>query len=299
MDKKTKFGLLGLFLFIGLVVVSLYLNHVNIPVLEPQGVIAQKQLKLIVLTLVLSVIVVVPVFALAITIGIKYREGNHKSTYKPDWDGNNLLEIVWWLIPATLIVILGTVIWRSSYALDPYKPLNSTQKPVKINVIALDWKWLFLYPEENIATVNYLQIPTNRPVEFLITADAPMNSLWIPQLGSQIYAMPGMSTELNLNALKPGDYYGSSANISGRGYAGMNFITKAGSATDYQRWVEDVQNSERHLDTAAYDKLAAPSQNNPPSFYGSYDEGLYDAVIMKYMGPMTTSGHSHHMEMMQ
>ena len=302
MDKKTKFGLLGLLIFLGLVISFVYLNHVNIPVLEPQGIVAQKQLKLILLTLGLSAVVVIPVFALTITIGIKYREGNHKSTYKPNWDGNNLLEIIWWLIPAALILILGMVIWKSSYALDPYKPLSNTQKPIVIDVIALDWKWLFLYPEENIATVNYLQIPVGRPIHFNITADAPMNSLWIPQLGSQIYAMPGMSTELNLDAKRTGNYYGSSANISGTGYAGMNFITHATPSSDYARWVKDTQRNKNELDSVTYAKLAKPSQNNPPSFYGSYNEGLYDSIIMKYMGPMTHSQHSAHTghtEMMQ
>lgn len=300
MDKKTKFGLLGLLIFLLLVVSAIYLNHVNIPVLQPKGVVAQQQLKLIVLTLVMSAIILIPVFVLTLVIAIRYNENNHKATYKPNWDGNNLLEVVWWLIPATMILILGIVIWKSSYTLDPYKELNKTQKPIVINVIALDWKWLFLYPEENIATVNYMQIPVNRPVHFNITADAPMNSFWIPQLGSQIYAMPGMSTELHLSANTAGNYYGSSANISGRGYAGMNFTAHASSNNDYRRWVADTQKDKTELNSATYSKLAAPSQNNPPKFFGSYDTGIYHAVIMKYMGPITNgNAHNHNMEMMR
>ncbi len=176
------------------------------------------------------------------------------------------------------------MIYSSSHSLEPSKAIASNQPPLKIQVIALQWKWLFIYPEQNIATLNYVQFPANRPVAFEITADAPMNSFWIPSLGGQIYAMEGMSTRLNLMADKPGEFRGSSANISGKGFAGMNFTAKASTQVEFDLWVNQaVKRSDRRLTIMSYHKLAKPSEDNPLIYYASVEAGLYNAVIMKFM----------------
>ncbi|MEK7153603.1 MAG: ubiquinol oxidase subunit II, partial [Patescibacteria group bacterium] len=289
--KLVKKYQLAFFVLLALAAVSgvvvFFLDN-NIAVLNPQGSIAQKQFDLIVFTSLLSLIVVIPVFVLTFYIVWKYREGGKqkkKAVYSPDWDGNRLLETVWWLIPLILISILGVIIWNSSHRLDPFRPIAADKEPLTVQVIALEWKWLFIYPEQDIATVNYLQFPQNTPINFRITGDAPMNSFWIPQLGGQVYAMAGMQTELHLMADKPGTYKGSSANISGQGFAGMTFTARSTSAADFDQWVRSVKMSPQVLRMAEYDKLAKPSKDNPIAYYSSRDKDLYDTVIMKYMTP--------------
>jgi cytochrome o ubiquinol oxidase subunit 2 len=153
-------------------------------------------------------------------------------------------------------------------------------------VIALDWKWLFIYPEQRIATVNYVAFPEKTPVNFQITADAPMNSFWIPQLGGQIYAMPGMSTKLHLMADRTGEFRGSSANISGEGFAGMTFTAKSDTSAGFDRWVKSIKQSPNQLSLGTYDQLAKPSQDNPPMYYSLKEHNLYDIVVMKFMEPI-------------
>jgi cytochrome o ubiquinol oxidase subunit II len=189
-------------------------------------------------------------------------------------------------VPLILISILAVITWKSSHDLDPFKPLNSSTPPMTIQVVSLQWKWLFIYPKQNIATVNLVQFPVNTPISFEITSDAPMNSFWIPQLGGQIYAMSGMSTHLQLMASQPGEYRGESANISGAGFAGMHFSAKASSAADFDQWVQLVRLTKGSLSDAAYNKLAAPTQNDPVSYYSSVSNGLYNTVVDKYMAPL-------------
>jgi cytochrome o ubiquinol oxidase subunit II len=257
----------------------------NIAVLSPKGRIAQEQFDLIVLTTLLSLIIIVPVFGLTFFIAWKYREGNKKAKYQPEWSGNRTMESIWWLIPLALITVLAVITWKTSHSLDPYKPLASDKKPLTVQVIALPWKWVFIYPEQNIATVNVVQFPEDTPINFEITADAPMNSFWIPQLGGQVYAMAGMKTKLHLQADHVGDYSGSSANISGAGFAGMKFVAKATSQKDFAAWLDTVRQSPRTLTAAEYSELAKPSSDVPPAHYAAADKDLYDTVILKYMAP--------------
>ncbi|HEY5806112.1 MAG TPA: ubiquinol oxidase subunit II, partial [Candidatus Saccharimonadales bacterium] len=209
----------------------------TVAILEPKGLIALQQRDLIFFTALLSLLVIVPVYALTIFIVWKYRAVNKKTKYTPDWDGHKGIEALWWTVPCAIILVLSVVTWQTSHKLDPYQPIRSPKKPLTIQVVALEWKWLFIYPEQNIATVNYFQIPENTPINFEITSDAPMNSFWIPQLGSQIYAMPGMTTTLNLIADEPGKYNGASANISGAGFASMRFVAEAVPRADFDNWV--------------------------------------------------------------
>jgi cytochrome o ubiquinol oxidase subunit 2 len=275
-----------------------YLQSVNIPVLEPMGVVGQKERDLMYISLLLSAVVVVPVFIMLFAFSWKYRQGNNKpKKYQPNWDGSRLYESIWWAIPFAIIAVLGTITWFSSHDLDPFKPLSSQNQPIQVQVIALDWKWLFIYPKQNIATVNFVQFPVNTPVNFQITSDAPMNSFWIPQLGSQIYAMPGMSTKLHLMASESGNYLGKSANISGKGFSGMTFIAKASSNSEFNSWMQSVSQSKNKLTLNSYEQLVKPSQNNPVSYYSAADPALYDYVIDKYMAPGGHSEHAHGMAM--
>jgi cytochrome o ubiquinol oxidase subunit 2 len=214
----------------------------------------------------------------------KYSASNTQANYMPDWDSNRKLEAIWWSIPLLLIIILAVITWRTSYALDPFRPLESDKKPVRIQVVALEWKWLFIYPELQIATVNYLQFPEGTPVNFEVTADAPMNSFWIPKLGGQIYAMSGMTTKLHLMADNQGIYEGSSANLSGDGFSGMKFVAESTSQAAFDDWVKANRSAEI-LDSTKYKELAEPSKDNPVRSFMLADTKIYDNVINKYMVP--------------
>lgn len=288
LNKKIKISLGILFGIATVVATTLYLQNYNVEVLNPKGDIAYRQRELIIFATLLALIVILPVFVLTITFAYKYRATNTKAKYTPDVHGNRKLETVWWGIPIAIIGVLSVVTWITSHSLDPFKPLDSDVTPITVEVVALQWKWLFIYPEQNIATVNYIQIPVNTPVNFKITADAPMNSFWIPQLGGQIYAMSGMSTQLNLIANAAGNYNGSSANISGEGFAGMRFIANASTVDDFDAFVNKARQSPEVLDSETYSQLAEPSKNNPASAYASVKPGLYASIIDKYM----PSGHS-------
>lgn len=255
----------------------------TVAVLEPQGDIAMQQRDLIYIVTILMLIVVIPVFILTFLFAWRYRASNKTATYKPDWDSNKLYELLWWGIPLIIIAVISTIIWISSHRLDPYRPLDSSKPALEVQVVALEWKWLFVYPDQQIASVNFLQIPEDTPINFRITADAPMNSFWIPQLGGQVYAMAGMETKLHLIANSPGDYRGSSANLSGEGFAGMKFTVRATSQSEFERWVSGVKKNSGSLTFGKYKSLAEPSQNVPIVTYGKVDHDLYATIIMKYM----------------
>jgi cytochrome o ubiquinol oxidase subunit 2 len=284
-NKKIQFFLVLLFI-VGAVSIAIILLHGHdIPVLNPQGTIANKERDLIMFTVILALAIIIPVFVMLFAIVWKYREGNIKANtkYSPDWDGSRLYETIWWGVPCIVMLILGVIIWQSSHELDPYKKLASNVKPIQVQVVALQWKWLFIYPEQKVASVNFVQFPEDTPVNFEITADAPMNSFWIPSLGGQVYAMTGMTTKLHLQADNIGSYNGSSANISGEGFAGMKFVAKATSKTDFDNWIRSNQSNTKGLNMAEYDKLATPSKDVPASVYSLKQSDLYDTIVMKYM----------------
>jgi cytochrome o ubiquinol oxidase subunit 2 len=190
-----------------------------------------------------------------------------------------------WAIPTTVVFLLAMVMWPATHQLEPHKTISTNTKPLTIQVVALRWKWLFIYPEQNIATVNFVQIPTGTPVQFDLTADeAPMSSFWIPHLGGQLYAMTGHTNRLNLLADEPGDYAGRSAEINGAGFAGMTFTARASSPQDFNLWAQGIKQSTELLNTARYDQLLHPSESNSPAFYATVQPGLYDKILMKYKG---------------
>ncbi|HSX12920.1 MAG TPA: ubiquinol oxidase subunit II [Chlamydiales bacterium] len=268
--------------FIGMHALEYVSNH-NIQVMNPKGLIAAKQKWLILVSAGLMCLVVIPVFIMIPLFYWKYREQNKKSKYAPEWGHSTLAEIIWWGIPCLMIAVLGILTWTSTHALNPYQPIVNGKKPLNIQVVALDWKWLFIYPEQGIATVNYVQFPKDTPITFSISADAPMNSFWIPQLAGQIYAMPGMTTKMNLIANEAGNYKGLSANISGKGFAGMFFRAVATSDEEFEEWVSKVRSSPLYLSNSEYEQLARPSEYNKVTYYSGVSDGLFNQIVMKYM----------------
>jgi cytochrome o ubiquinol oxidase subunit 2 len=269
-----------------LLATGLYLSTLNIPVLQPAGVIGEKQRNLFYFSLLLSAVVVVPVFAMLLAFSLKYREGNKGAKYNPHFNNSKKLESVWWGVPFAIIVVLSIITWNSSHDLDPFKSISAANQPMHIQVIALQWKWLFIYPEQNIASVNFVQFPKDTPIDFEITSDAPMNSFWIPKLGGQIYAMPGMSTHLNLMANKSDDFDGKSANISGEGFAKMTFTARASSPSEFTQWEERISKANNPLTTQSYAQLAKPAISDHAIYYSSAEPNIYNAVVNKYMGHM-------------
>lgn len=264
---------------------TLILNGCDSGMASPKGPIAAAELNLTFFSIKLMLLVVIPVILMACWFGWRYREGNN-AKYTPEWTHSTALEIVWWSIPIIIILILGTVTWRTTHSLDPYKPLDSNVKPVTIEVVSLDWKWLFIYPEYKVATINYLKIPANTPINFKITAASPMNSFIIPQLGGQIYAMTGMETKLHLQADETGHYRGFAANYTGMGFAKMNFDTVVTERDDFENWVDSVKKSPLKLTSDTFWGQIMPSSTNVPvTDFGSVDEGLFDSIIKHYMMP--------------
>ena len=263
-----------------------FLLNANIPVLQPAGIIGQKEKHLMIVAVLLCLIVVLPVFTMTIFIAWKYRESNHKAKYNPEWDHSRLFETIWWAIPFIIIGILSVIAWNSSHDLDPFKALAAPGvKPLNIQVVSLDWKWLFIYPDQHAASVNRVEFPVNTPINFELTSDSVMNSFWVPALGGQIYTMPGMSTQLHLMSDKLGSYGGSSANISGNGFAGMTFAAVSVTGEEFSRWIKTAANSDKGLDAAAYQALAEPSWDNKVVYYSSPQPGLFENIMMKYMMP--------------
>jgi cytochrome o ubiquinol oxidase subunit 2 len=256
-------------------------------VLNPKGAVGKQQLDLILISTALCLVIIVPVLILTFYIVWKFRHKPDSTTkYEPEWEHSTKLETIWWGIPIVIIAILGFVTVRYTYDLEPSKPLEHEAKPLVIQVTSLDWKWLFQYPEQGIATVNYMQFPEDVPVRFELTSDAPMNSFWIPQLGGQIYTMSGMAMKLHLIADEPGAYLGMGANFSGREFGKMQFTAKATSQEEFDTWVKQVKGSSPALTDEGYELLATPGVSDVTT-YSSIPEGLFDRIVNKY------GGHNH------
>jgi cytochrome o ubiquinol oxidase subunit 2 len=267
---------------------ALLLAGCNMVVLHPSGAVAAQQGHLIVQSTVLMLLIVIPVIALIVIFAWRYRHSNSAAPYTPDWDHSTQLELVIWAAPLLIIIALGALTWISSHTLDPYRPLRRLDaartlpagvKPLTIEVVALDWKWLFIYPDQGIAVVNELAAPVDVPINFRITASAVMNSFYVPALAGQIYAMPGMQTQLNAVINRPGDYEGFSANYSGAGFSGMHFKFRGVSPGEFEQWVRAAKSGGPQLDQAAYLQLAKPSEREPVHRYSAVAGGLYEAIL--------------------
>ena len=263
----------------------LLVSPAHFDVLSPSGAIAKQQHSLLLFALGLSALVVIPVFTMLGMFAWKYREGAG-GKHQPEWGENRALETLWWGIPIIVIVVLAVVAWRTSHTLDPYRPIASESKTLEVQVVAMQWKWLFLYPNKNIATVNKLVIPENVRVHFTITADAPMSAFWVPALGTQIYAMNGMSSQLNLIADHTGQFNGYSTNINGKGYSDMVFTVDALSVKDFNAWTDGIAGSSQIMNKSAYEKLSQPG-TAPKADYALPDTSLYGTIMSKYMSDNT------------
>lgn len=266
-------------------VIAMLLARADVALFNPKGLIAEQQLNLMVFTMLLLLTIAVPTLFVLYAFAWKYREANEKATYEPDTRHGKFFVFSLWALPSIFMLLLAVVMWPATHNLEPKKDIAADTKPITIKVVAMRWKWLFIYPEHDIATVNFVHVPVGTPVRFDITADeAPMSSFWIPHLGGQLYAMTGHVNRLNLMASEPGDYPGSSAEINGAGFAGMKFIARASSQESFDEWIKNMQKSSGALDAAEYEKLLKPSESNPATFYSPVQQDLYAKMLMKYAG---------------
>ena len=248
-------------------------------VLDPKGPIASAERLILFNALGIMLAIVVPTIFAILAVGFWFRESNGRACYLPDFEYSGRLELLVWSIPAMTVLLVGGVAWVGAHDLDPRKPISSSVKPVTIQVVSLDWKWLFIYPEQGIASVNHLTVPVGTPISFTLTSSTVMNSFFVPQLGGQIYTMSGMATHLHLQADHPGTYPGLSAMFSGDGFADMRFTVDAVPNDRFAQWVSDAQNTGAVLDAKAYADLAKPSKAVAPSTYRTVAPNLFDSIV--------------------
>ncbi|QTS83964.1 COX aromatic rich motif-containing protein [Coxiella endosymbiont of Amblyomma nuttalli] len=281
LKKLIKFSLL---ILIGLAGISLTGCHaIMTGMLKPEGMISVEEKNIFFDSLALMLIVVIPVFIMSFSFILRYRLGKSTSDYRPNWGHSILLETIWWSVPCAVILVLGVMTWIMTHKLDPYRRIDIPGKSLLVQVIALPWKWLFIYPEQNIATVNYLEIAKGQQVEFQLTNDnVPMSAFFIPQLGSQIYTMAGMQTQLHLVALKDGTYVGLDSQFNGDGFSSMHFTVKVVEPNKLQDWFMKIKQSKRSLTVPVYENLIQPSINEPVHYYSAIIPKLFPEIIMKY-----------------
>ena len=261
------------------------------PVLDPKGPIALAERNLLLTAVVLMLIVVIPVFVMAFLFAWRYRSSNSNARYTPDWSYSARIDAVIWLVPALIVISLGVLLWSNTHKLDPYRRIDATVRPLDVQVVAQDWKWLFIYPEQGIAVVNQLVFPSRAPLSLKITSDTVMNSFYIPALGGQIYAMAGMQTRLHLVADAPGRFAGRNTQYSGSGFSDQHFQAIATSPEDFDAWLAKVKQSPDKLEAATYRALAADRRIHPVTYYSAVEPDLFDTIIAKYTGGQAHAGH--------
>jgi len=253
-------------------------------VLDPQGPIATAERIILLNATTIMLVVVVPVIVLTLVFAWWYRASNTRASYRPNWAHSGRIEFVVWSIPAMVILLLAAVAWSGSHDLDPARKLHSDLKSIRIEVVSLDWKWLFIYPDSEVATLNQLIVPVGVPIEFSLTSTNVMNAFWVPQLGTQIYTMPGMTTHLNLLAEHAGDYPGLSSNFSGDGFSDMRFVVHAVPAAVFSNWLGATQAEGRPLDADAYSQLARTASDVSIRAYASVEPGLFERIERESVG---------------
>ncbi|VVT21323.1 cytochrome o ubiquinol oxidase subunit II [Sphingomonas sp. EC-HK361] len=272
------------------------LSGCDMVVMNPSGDVARQQANLVLISTGLMLLIIVPVMALTVLFAWKYRASNEEAKYEPNWDHSTGLELIIWSAPLLIVIALGALTWVSTHLLDPYRPLqqiargtpvNKADKPLEIQVVALDWKWLFIYPEQGIATVNQLALPLNRQVRFRLSSSSVMNAFYVPALAGMIYTMPGMETKLHAVLNKPGTFDGFSSNYSGAGFSDMHFKVSGLDQAGFDRWVASARSTGKTLDTATYLQLEKPSEKVPPMGFTSVAPGLFDKVVNQCVRPGT------------
>ena len=255
-------------------------------VLHPKGVVAEGTSSLLIGSFIIMLPIVVPTILAALIFGWWYRSSNRRARYEPSFVESGKIELITWAIPLLTIMLLGSVAWIGSHDLDPAKPLSSKEEPLNVQVVSLDWKWLFIYPEQNVASVNRLVIPAGVPVRFTLTSASVWNAFFVPQLGSMIYTMNGMATQLNLQANEPGAFMGLSAMFSGNGFAGMHFKTEAVPKADFDAWAKGTRSGGGPtLSSQVYKELSVQSMNVAPFTYSSVEPGLFHKIVMQELPP--------------
>jgi len=263
----------------------LLLGGCNLALFNPKGDIGSQEKHLILIALGLMLLVVIPVIALTLFFFWRYRASNPKATYAPTWAHSTRIEVVVWTIPCVIVAFLACLIWGTTHSLDPYRPIASGIAPVRVEVVALNWKWLFIYPDYGVASVNELVMPVDTPIDFKLTADSIMNSFFIPRLGSQIYTMAGMQTQLHLIADTRGTYQGLSSAYSGAGFSDMHFSAEVTTRAEFDHWIKQARSSPVTLNEGVYQELAKPSTKNAAAVYAGVDPMLFDNVVNQYMCP--------------
>ena len=274
--RSALYGLSALF------VTVLLCSCDNLLLLSPKGPIAHSERFVLLTAVALMLVVVIPVMIMVLWFPGKYRATNPRATYMPGWSRSRRIELVVWLVPAVIITLLSILVWRTTYSLDPHRPIDAGVAPVRIDVVSLDWKWLFIYPDQKIATVNDLVFPAGVPLSFRLTSASVMTSFFIPQLGSQIYAMAGMQTRLHLLADAPGTFRGQNQQFSGDGYADMHFKARAVSKTQFVDWVGQVRQSADRLDSSRYAQLARPGADHRVIHFSAVKTGLFDDILRAF-----------------
>ncbi len=252
-------------------------------VLDPHGPSAAGNAQILINSIVIMLIIVVPTILATLVFGWWFRASNKRATYLPDWAHSGHIELIVWGIPLLVVLFLSGVIWIGSYELDPARPIASRGKPIEIQVVSLDWKWLFIYPEQGVASVNTLALPVDSTAHFSLTSGSVMNMFFVPQLGSMIATMNGMVTQLHLRADKIGDYYGQSAQFSGGGFSDMHFTLKALSPENFNNWIVQTRQSPLKLDDATYLSLAHKREASAPILYGSIDAELFEKIATRQL----------------
>lgn len=293
--NKLSPGWAAVLLCFGLFDLGLFIRRVllgrNVTLFNPQGLISHDQHNLFVLIVILLLVAAMPVILFLYFVAWKFRESNTRAVHTPNPRGSKRLVFSIWAYPIIFFCLFVSILWPATFKLQPHQAIADNVQPLTIQVIAMRWKWLFLYPNQDVASVNYVELPVNRPVMFALTADdAPMSSFWIPNLGGQLYAMTGMVNRLNLMPQRLGEFPGSTAEINGAGFADMKFTANVSTESDFTNWVKGARQSNNVLNGAAYAALLKPSQGNSAVLYSHYQKDLYQSVIMKYMDGMQLNG---------
>jgi cytochrome o ubiquinol oxidase subunit 2 len=261
------------------------LSACTIGILGPQGPIGAAEKSILIDSIAIMLAIVVPTIVAIFGFAWWFRASNARALHLPNWAYSGRIELVVWAIPALVVMLLGGVAWIGSHELDPAKPIASSQPPLEIQVVSLDWKWLFLYPDQKIATVNTLTLPVGVPVHFSLTSASVMNAFFIPQLGSMIYTMNGMTTQLNLIADAPGTYHGLSSHFSGDGFPGMHFDVHAVPAEEFSSWIENTRATGPTLDAASYTALSKQTLDVSPFTYRAASPELFQQIATQALPP--------------
>jgi cytochrome o ubiquinol oxidase subunit II len=254
-------------------------------ILDPQGPIGAADKTILIDSVAIMLAIVLPTIVAIFAFAFWFRASNTRARYLPNWEYSGRIELVVWSVPALTIILLGGVAWIGAHQLDPAKAVEGSAKPLTIQAVSLDWKWLFIYPDQRVATINTLTVPAGVPLRFELTSSSVMNVFFIPQFGSMIYTMNGMATQLNLRADRPGTFQGLSAHFSGDGFSDMHFDVHVVPSEQFSKWAQDASRAEKSLDELSYGEIAKPSMKSQPAVYRLADPQLFNSIVTQKLPP--------------